>query len=41
MCHEWEHKNSYRILVRKLLEKKPLGRPSVDRGIILKWFLKK
>jgi hypothetical protein len=33
----WERREVYRVLVGKPEEKRPLGRPSVDGRIILRW----
>jgi hypothetical protein len=34
-------RNAYRVLVVKTEGKRPLGRPRLDGGIILKWILEK
>jgi hypothetical protein len=36
-----EKRNTYRVLVRKPAEKRPLGRPRRGWKIVLEWFLKK
>ena len=36
-----ERRGAYRVLVGKPEGRRPLGRPSVDGRIILKWILKK
>jgi hypothetical protein len=36
-----ERRGVYRVLVGKLEGKRPLGRPSVDGRIILRWIFRK